>query len=64
MPALPIDLAKISRLTIVACGTAYLAVMSRNTGWRSIARLPVELDVAPRVPLSRGADGGRLARRW
>jgi glucosamine--fructose-6-phosphate aminotransferase (isomerizing) len=46
MPALPIDLAKITRLTIVACGTAYLAGYVAKYWLESIARLPVELDVA------------------
>ena len=46
MPPLPVDLAKISRLTIVACGTAYLAGFVAKYWLESIARLPVELDVA------------------
>ena len=46
LPALPIDLAKITRLTIVACGTAYLAGYVAKYWLESIARLPVELDVA------------------
>jgi glucosamine--fructose-6-phosphate aminotransferase (isomerizing) len=46
MPALPIDLAKLTRLTIVACGTAYLAGYVAKYWLERIARLPVELDVA------------------
>lgn len=46
MPALPVDLAKITRLTIVACGTAYLAGYVAKYWLERIARLPVELDVA------------------
>jgi glucosamine--fructose-6-phosphate aminotransferase (isomerizing) len=46
MPALPIDLAKVTRLTIVACGTAYLAGYVAKYWLERIARLPVELDVA------------------
>ncbi len=46
LPALPIDLAKITRLTIVACGTAYLAGYVAKYWLEKIARLPVELDVA------------------
>jgi len=46
MPALPIDLGKITRLTIVACGTAYLAGYVAKYWLERIARQPVELDVA------------------
>jgi glucosamine--fructose-6-phosphate aminotransferase (isomerizing) len=46
MPALPVDLSKLSRLTIVACGTAYLAGYVAKYWLERIARLPVELDVA------------------
>lgn len=46
LPELPFDLAKVSRLTIVACGTAYLAGFVAKYWLESIARLPVELDVA------------------
>jgi len=46
LPPLPIDLAKVTRLTIVACGTAYLAGFVAKYWLESVARLPVELDVA------------------
>ncbi|MBI2253305.1 MAG: glutamine--fructose-6-phosphate transaminase (isomerizing) [Proteobacteria bacterium] len=46
LPDLPIDLAKVSRLTIVACGTAHLAGFVAKYWLESIARLPVDLDVA------------------
>src|SRR5688572_14214440 len=46
MPKLPVDLAKLSRLTIVACGTAYLAGYVAKYWLEKIARLPVEVDVA------------------
>src|SRR4051812_22103546 len=46
LPKLPIDLAKISQLTIVACGTAYLAGFVAKYWLERIARLPVELDIA------------------
>jgi glucosamine--fructose-6-phosphate aminotransferase (isomerizing) len=46
LPNLPIDLAKISRLTIVACGTAHLAGFVAKYWLESVARLPVDLDVA------------------
>jgi glutamine---fructose-6-phosphate transaminase (isomerizing) len=46
LPKLPIDLAGLSRLTIVACGTAYLAGYVAKYWLEKIARLPVEIDVA------------------
>jgi glucosamine--fructose-6-phosphate aminotransferase (isomerizing) len=46
LPALPVSLAKISRLTIVACGTAYLAGFVAKYWLERIAQLPVELDIA------------------
>jgi glucosamine--fructose-6-phosphate aminotransferase (isomerizing) len=46
LPKLPIDLARLSRLTIVACGTAYLAGYVAKYWLEKIARLPVEIDVA------------------
>ncbi|MFZ5789840.1 MAG: glutamine--fructose-6-phosphate transaminase (isomerizing) [Pseudomonadota bacterium] len=46
LPALPFDFATLPRLTIVACGTAYLAGMVAKYWFERIARLPVELDIA------------------
>lgn len=46
LPPLPVDLAKLSRLTIVACGTASFAGYVAKYWLESIARLPVEVDVA------------------
>jgi glucosamine--fructose-6-phosphate aminotransferase (isomerizing) len=46
MPALPFDFATLPRLTIVACGTAYLAGMVAKYWFEQIARVPVELDIA------------------
>ena len=43
---LPIDLAEVERLAIVACGTAYLAGMVGKYWFEKLARLPVEVDVA------------------
>src|SRR5215510_5613032 len=63
MPKLPVDLARLSRLTIVACGTAYLAGYVAKYWLEKIARLPVEIDVASEfryraAPLD--ADGATL----
>ncbi|HXQ40655.1 MAG TPA: glutamine--fructose-6-phosphate transaminase (isomerizing) [Candidatus Udaeobacter sp.] len=44
--SLPIDLAAIDRLSIVACGTAYYAGMVGKYWFEKIARLPVEVDIA------------------
>jgi glucosamine--fructose-6-phosphate aminotransferase (isomerizing) len=46
MPDMPFDFAKVSRVTISACGTAYLAGMVAKYWFERIARLPVEIDVA------------------
>jgi glucosamine--fructose-6-phosphate aminotransferase (isomerizing) len=45
-PDLGIDLAKIPRVTISACGTAYLAGMVAKYWLERYARVPVEIDVA------------------
>ena len=46
LPPLPIDLAKLSRLTIVGCGTAFYAGFVAKYWFEQIARLPVDLDIA------------------
>jgi glucosamine--fructose-6-phosphate aminotransferase (isomerizing) len=46
LPPMPVDFAKVSRITIVACGTAYLAGFVAKYWFEQIARLPVEIDVA------------------
>ena len=43
---LPFDPKSLSRVTIVACGTAYYAGMTARYWFESLARLPVEIDVA------------------
>ncbi len=43
---LPFGLSGISRLTICACGTAYLAGMVAKYWFEQIARQPVEIDIA------------------
>lgn len=54
---LPFDFAKIGRLAISACGTAYLAGMIGKYWFERLARLPVDIDVASEfryreIPLS------------
>src|SRR5262249_53199335 len=46
MPALPIDLATMSRLTMVACGTSFHSAMIARYWLEGVARLPVDLDIA------------------
>jgi glutamine---fructose-6-phosphate transaminase (isomerizing) len=44
--ALPVDLGKLERLSIVACGTAFLAGSVAKYWFEQLARLPVEIDIA------------------
>jgi len=46
LPRLPFDWKKISRLTIVACGTASYAGMVGKYWFEQLARLPIEIDIA------------------
>jgi glucosamine--fructose-6-phosphate aminotransferase (isomerizing) len=43
---LPFDFAKLNRISIVACGTAYLAGLVAKYWFERIARLAVEIDIA------------------
>jgi glucosamine--fructose-6-phosphate aminotransferase (isomerizing) len=46
LPDLPFDLARIPKLTIVACGTSFNAGLTAKYWFESLARLPVEVDIA------------------
>jgi glucosamine--fructose-6-phosphate aminotransferase (isomerizing) len=46
LPALPVDLAEVSRLTVSACGTAYYAGLVSKYWFERYAHLPVEIDIA------------------
>ena len=46
LPELPVDLATLPRMTISACGTAYYAGLVAKYWFESLARLPVEIDIA------------------
>ncbi len=46
LPEMPFDWNKISRLTIVACGTAHYAGVVAKYWFEQYARLPVEVDIA------------------
>ncbi|WP_226016354.1 glutamine--fructose-6-phosphate transaminase (isomerizing) [Novosphingobium sp. FKTRR1] len=46
LPQIDFDLASITRVTIVACGTSYYAGMVAKYWFERFARLPVDIDVA------------------
>ena len=46
MPNLPFSLADISTITLVACGTSYYAGLTARYWLESIAKIPVEIDIA------------------
>lgn len=46
LPHLPFDLAKITRITGLACGTAYYALCVAKYWFEQIARIPMEVDIA------------------
>ena len=46
LPALGIDLATVPKITISACGTAFYAALTAKYWLESIARIPVEVDIA------------------
>jgi glucosamine--fructose-6-phosphate aminotransferase (isomerizing) len=46
LPQMPFDLTRVSKVTIVACGTSYHAGMVGKYWFEKIARLPVEVDIA------------------
>ncbi len=46
LPDMPFDLAAVSRITIIACGTSYYAGMVAKYWIEQMARIPVELDFA------------------
>lgn len=46
LPALPFDLARLPRITMNACGSAFYAGLTAKFWLESLARLPVDADVA------------------
>ena len=54
LPDYGFDLAKASRFTITACGTAYLAGMVMKYWLEQLAEMPVELDVASEFRYRKG----------
>jgi len=59
MPDLPVDFASLDRLTISACGTAYYAGMIAKYWFESIARLPVDVDMASEFRYREAPLSGR-----
>ncbi len=59
MPDLPVDFTSLNRISISACGTAYIAGLIAKYWFEKLARLPVEIDVASEfryreVPMEQG----------
>jgi glucosamine--fructose-6-phosphate aminotransferase (isomerizing) len=46
LPALPFDLAAVTKVTIIACGTSYHAGLVAKYWLEQFARIPVEVDIA------------------
>ena len=46
LPELPVDLAAVTRLSIVACGTSFYAGLVAKYWFERLARLPVDIDIA------------------
>ena len=46
LPELPFDLAGVSKVTLIACGTSFYAATVTKYWLESIARVPVEVDIA------------------
>jgi glucosamine--fructose-6-phosphate aminotransferase (isomerizing) len=61
VPALPFDAANLTRLTIVACGTAHLAGHVAKYWLESIGQMPVEIDIASEFRYRRAPLDGRGA---
>jgi len=55
LPPLPFDVTRISRLTIIGCGTSFHAALVAKYWFESIARIPTEVDIASEFRY-RGAD--------
>jgi glucosamine--fructose-6-phosphate aminotransferase (isomerizing) len=46
LPALPVDLASVPKITMSACGTAFYAALTAKYWFEKIARVPVDVEVA------------------
>jgi glutamine---fructose-6-phosphate transaminase (isomerizing) len=45
-PGIGFDMARVTKLTLIACGTSYYACMVAKYWFEKIARIPVEIDIA------------------
>lgn len=59
LPALPFELADISKITLVACGTSYYAALVARYWIEKFARIPVDVDIASEfryreLPMDKG----------
>jgi len=54
LPPLPVDLAKIDRVTIIACGTSFYAGSVAKYWIESLAKIPVEVDIASEYRYRQG----------
>ncbi|MCB2020224.1 MAG: glutamine--fructose-6-phosphate transaminase (isomerizing) [Burkholderiaceae bacterium] len=62
LPSMPFDLAKVNRITAVACGTAYYACLVAKYWIEQLARVPVDADIGSEYryrepPLAPGGLG-------
>ena len=57
--ALPFEAAALDRITITACGTAYIAGLAAKYWFERFARLPVEVDVASEFRYRGAPLGGK-----
>ena len=55
MPPLPFDLTRVSKLTIIGCGTSYHAGLVAKYWFESLARIPTDVDIASEFRY-RGVD--------
>jgi glucosamine--fructose-6-phosphate aminotransferase (isomerizing) len=46
LPPVPFDITRISRITLIGCGTSYHAALVAKYWFETIARIPVEVDIA------------------
>ncbi len=61
VPDLPFDPAELDRLTLVACGTSYYACLTAKYWFETLARIPVEVDIASEFRYREPPLGGKGA---
>ncbi len=60
LPPLGFELAEVSKITLIACGTSYYACLVAKYWLEQVARMPTEVDIASEFRYREGvmADGG------